>query len=291
MKTRSRSAIIVSIAAVVVGCATAAVDLPSITDSPTGRRVAGKIVWHELLTHTPEESRRFYGELFGWEFETAGSTGYTLIRHQGRPIGGMIDTIALNGRDDISQWVTVISVADVEAAARRFAEEGGEVLTPPTDLARRGRMAVVADPEGALLALLETREGDPADRPPAVGAFLWDELWSADVDGAARFYTAIVDYRVEALSTRGDGDRNYRVLAAGGAPRAGILRKPIDTLEPVWVNYLRVEDPAAVTARAAELGGRVIVDATDRPIGGQAAFIAGPSGAGIALQTWPLRGN
>jgi hypothetical protein len=49
-----------------------------------------------------------------------------------------------------------------------------------------------------------------------------------------------------------------------------------------------VESPAAITAQAAEFGGRVIVEARPRPLGGEVAFIAGPSGAGIALQTWPL---
>jgi predicted enzyme related to lactoylglutathione lyase len=49
-----------------------------------------------------------------------------------------------------------------------------------------------------------------------------------------------------------------------------------------------VDNPAAITARVAGLGGQVIVEARSRPIGGEVAFIAGPSGAGIALQTWPL---
>jgi predicted enzyme related to lactoylglutathione lyase len=54
------------------------------------------------------------------------------------------------------------------------------------------------------------------------------------------------------------------------------------------VSYLRVDSPAAIAARVADLGGRVIVEAQPRPLGGEVAFVAGPSGAGIALQTWPL---
>jgi hypothetical protein len=66
------------------------------------------------------------------------------------------------------------------------------------------------------------------------------------------------------------------------------MPNPLDGLGPVWVSYIRVEDPAAITARASDLGGRVIVEAQARALGGEVAFIAGPSGAGIALQTWPL---
>jgi len=43
-----------------------------------------------------------------------------------------------------------------------------------------------------------------------------------------------------------------------------------------------------ITARVEELGGIVILDASPRPLGGEVAFVAGPSGAGVALQTWPL---
>jgi predicted enzyme related to lactoylglutathione lyase len=162
------------------------------------------------------------------------------------------------------------------------------VLTPPTELPTRGVLAVVADREGALFALVTTRDGDPPEQlEPAHNRWLWNELWTGDVDRAADFYQSVAGYSVEEprnVQTAQD----YRVLRADGRPRAGIMDNPFGEQPPVWVNYLRVESPAAVTARVEQLGGRVIVEAAARPAGGEAAFIAGPSGAGIALQTWPL---
>ncbi|RLA31841.1 MAG: VOC family protein [Gammaproteobacteria bacterium] len=287
-----------SCALVLVACVTTNVNLPSITETPTGERLPGKIVWHDLLTNDPAASKRFYGELFGWEFEGVSSlaglgsdTAYTLIRHNGRLIGGMIDTKALNNRTDISQWVVVMSVEDVDAAAASFANNGGSVLTPPKDLQRRGRIAVVQDPAGALLALLETKDGDPVDREPELGDFLWNELWTVDVDGATKFYSDAAGYDAADWNTGGDEESpaNYRLLKYGDKPRVGILANPFEDLDPVWVSYLRVESPAAITARVEELGGKVIVEARPRALGGEVAFIAGPSEAGIALQTWPLK--
>lgn len=284
-------------AIILVACAAANVNLPSITDTPTNERLPGKIVWHDLLTNDVEASKRFYGELFGWQFQSVGTSSglssdsaYTLIRHNGRMIGGMIDTVALNGRSDISQWVVVMSVDDVDIAADRFADDGGEVLTPPRDLERRGRLAVVQDDAGALLALLETRDGDPADYEPEMNGFLWNELWTDNVDQATSFYVNAVNLDYEDRDTDGiDGTpANYRLLKSSGTPRAGILQRPLDDLPPVWVSYLRVEDPAAIASRVADYGGRVIVEAHPRALGGKVAFVAGPSGAGIALQTWPL---
>ena len=114
----SRAVAALAFIAILSGCA-AVIDLPAVTEAPTGARVPGKIIWHDLLTHDVEASKRFYGELFGWQFEAV-SAGYTLIRHEGRMIGGMIDTIALNGRNDISQWIAVMSVADIDAALERL---------------------------------------------------------------------------------------------------------------------------------------------------------------------------
>ena len=284
-------------AMLVAACATINIDLPAVTDTPTDEKQPGKVIWHDLLTHDPMGSQRFYEVLFGWEFESIGTraglssdSAYRLIRHNGRLIGGMIDTVALNNRSDISQWVVLMSVDDIDAAAAKFATNGGEVITPPTDLQRRGRLAVVRDVEGALLGLLQTRDGDPADRQPDIGGFLWDELWTTDVDKATAFYGDITGLEAGVLDIDEDQESgaNYRLLKSGDSPRVGIMPNPLPDLGPVWVSYLRVASPAAITAKVAELGGRVIVEAHPRPLGGEVAFVAGPSGAGIALQTWPL---
>ena len=278
----------------VSGCATIAPDLPAITESPVPDRIDGRIVWHDLLTSTPAESRRFYGELFGWQFErpgvsvgVGGEDSYMLIRHDGRLIGGMLDANVLERDVDISQWVTVMSVADISTAVARVVDGGGELLTQPTDVGSRGTLAVIAGPDRAIIALLQTRDGDPEEQQPTVNGWLWNELWTNDVAGATDFYTSVAGFEVEDHDVQGS-DQTYRLLKSGDTPRAAILPNPFERELPVWVNYIRVDDPTAVTARVEELGGRVIIDARARLIGGQVAFVAGPSGAGVALQTWPI---
>lgn len=181
--------------------------------------------------------------------------------------------------------------ADVDAAVKRFTHGEGEVLTSPKDLQRRGRIAVVQDPAGALLALLQTRDGDPLDRQPEYDDFPWNELWTRDVNGATTFYSDAIGYEAADWAGASDAEAlaNYRLLKQGDTPRAGILANPFEELDPVWVSYLRVESPAAITARVEALGGRVLIEAQLRDLGGEVAFIAGPSEAGIALQTWPLK--
>lgn len=276
------------------GCTATGISLPAITDTPTGQHDPGRIVWRDLITDEPASSRRFYEELFGWEFESVGNLFnlggedvYSLIRHNGRLIGGMVNENRLkNQADDISQWVVLMSVADVDAAAADFRARGGEVLTPPTDVADRGRMAIVVDPQGALLALVQTAGGDPDVHEPGYGDFLWDELWTTDLAAATDFYAGLTG--LESNDRTLGANTAYRTLDRGDRPTLGIMPHPIEDQRPVWVTYIRVQDPAAITARVEALGGTVYLEAQDRPLGGQVALIADPSGAGIALQTWPL---
>lgn len=277
---------------VAAGCVATGISLPPVTDAPTGRHDAGRVIWRDLISSKPAESRAFYSELFGWQFEGVGNLfglggedAYSLIRHNGRLIGGMVNEAALeNASDEVSQWVVLMSMADVDKAAEHFAAGGGQVLTPPTEVAGRGRMAVVVDPRGALLALIQTADGDPEWIEPVLGDFLWDELWTDDVPASTGFYTTLAGLTSRDVALT-DGNA-YRVLSAGDRPSAGVMAHPFTGERPVWVTYIRVEDPAAITARVEALGGTVYVEAQDRPLGGRVALIADPSGAGIALQSW-----
>lgn len=277
------------------GCA-ATLNLPAVTESPTDQRYAGKIVWHDLITSQPGAAKRFYGELFGWQFEDLGlnfglgsTLNYTLIRHQGQLIGGMVDANRLDDVraedvDRVSQWVVLMSVEDADDAVAAVRAGGGKVLTPPTDFADRGRLALVEDDQGAAIALLETRDGDPPDQPPVVGGFLWDELWTVDTLRAAAFYAQVAG--LEAGQRELDDGDVYRYLVGDQRPRVGLLPRPAEEIEPVWVSYVRVADAAAVTARVESLGGEVLAPAQPRALGGEVALIADPSGAAIAIQTW-----
>jgi predicted enzyme related to lactoylglutathione lyase len=278
------------------GCASLDISLPAVVDAPTGLSLPGKVVWHDLITHTPEESRRFYETLFGWEFENVGvkvgsfrSVNYALIRHEGRLIGGMVDANLLGRREPekLSQWVVVMSVPDVDAAVAEVAAQGGAVRHAPVDLDSRGRLAMIEDAFGADLALLQTRGGDPADTPLTIGSFLWDEVWTDDLDGTTNFYAKLTGLEPDDKANAQGG--SYRLLSSAETPRVGVLATPLPDLPSTWVSYVRVADADRITERVPALGGHVLIDVTQRDAGGEAALIADPSGAAIAIQTWTQR--
>ncbi|MFC1605302.1 VOC family protein [Pseudomonadota bacterium] len=113
---------------------------------------AGRIVWNELLAAEEGTAARFYGSLAGLEVSTISRRGgeYTLLRAQGRDRAGVMQ------RPDprvTPLWLTYFAVDDVAASARRVTELGGEVLLAPSPDLREGQLAVVTDPNGAILAL------------------------------------------------------------------------------------------------------------------------------------------
>ena len=277
-------------------CAGTRYNLPPVSADADGQRRPGKFIWHDLISDDPAGSERFYSELLGWEFRSLALVGakYWVIHHRGQPVGGMVDQRPLPAKRDISQWVSVLSSADIEASVAAVTESGGAVLRQPVSLGDRGRIAVFTDPQGALFAALQTANGDPADGGglPPPGGFLWHELWTSAPDAAAAFYQRLsgLDGAGVSLDSPEGIAVRYHVLSDGAQPRAGIRTKPAAEAPPLWVPYVRADDFAALENlldRVPELGGEVLVPALARPAGGHMALIAGPSGAPLALQTWP----
>ena len=246
-----------------------------VTQVPTDLLRAGKFVWVDLVTDDVAGAKAFYGALFGWTFE-GDDDEYVRVLLDGTPIAGIVDVERPEGWERESGWLGNLSVADVDGAARAVAEGGGVVERGPLDAPERGRLALVRDPAGAHLLLLRSTGGDPPDGLPPLRRFLWRELWTHDAEAATAFYSAIAGYDVETVDFR---DQVYRVLTTEGIPRAGVVEAPAE-VDPQWLPYVRVQDPALIAERATALGGRVVLQDDD------AVILVDPTGAPIGVQLW-----
>ncbi len=275
-------------------CAGGTFNLPAVSTDTDGQRSAGKFIWHDLITEDPDGSRAFYSSLFGWEFRSLNLLGasYWVIELDGVPLGGMVARDAEKPGNP-SQWVSVISVDDPDAAVATARAAGGTVLREPVSLGERGTIAVLGDGQKGLFATLTTPHGDPRDRDtlPKEGRFFWHELWTPDVAAAGSFYQQLtgLELRSKDLVTRDGGTTTAQILYDGERARAAIRSLPDPAMPTMWMPYLRLGSEA----RLAELleavpqaGGKVLIPALERPLGGYVAVIAGPSGAPVALQTW-----
>lgn len=118
----------------------------------------GACGWNELGTRDTAGSRAFYAAVFGWDVEEQrmGEGGtYHVWRVGGDPVGGMVDIDAIGLPAAVPpHWLVYFVVGDADAAVRRVESGGGDVRNGPMG-SPYGRLAVVADPAGAVFAVIE----------------------------------------------------------------------------------------------------------------------------------------
>jgi predicted enzyme related to lactoylglutathione lyase len=264
---------------------------PPNTATPASR--IGEFVWQDLMTDDVEKSRTFYEQLLGWQFEQTTRLGRPyLIAHLGSnrtPVAGIAQVARKQPDQPVTQWLSYLSVSDVDGTSQRLAGAGAQVLVPPTDV-RSGRAAVAVDPQGAPVGLVELGADVrlPIGGPSAdIGTFFWRDYLTKDVDGARTFYTGLAGLSAT-RQTRPDSLLHYVLTSAGSAPVGGVVPVGEREIRPHWLPYVRVNDPAAMAARAEQLGGRILLPVRADIRNGSVAVVADSGGAAIALQKWPF---
>lgn len=250
-----------------------------ITDHPTGEIRPGKFVWHDLLTPDVQAAGKFYEQLFGWQIEYQGQ--YAVVRNGDKRIAGILQVKPAEEKAAGAIWIPSVSVPDVDAAASLAEKQGGKTVNVPVDMEKRGRAALVKDPEGALLVLLRALTGDPKDAKAEIGDWLWDEVWTKSPDATKTFYTSVLGYD-ETVT-----DNGYTVFMRNGKWRAGARHIHDEKQPPIWVPVVRVTDPQAIAQRVPELGGVVWIAPDEAPTKGETALIGDATGALLLIQRWP----
>jgi uncharacterized protein len=115
--------------------------------------------WEEVMTPDVPAATAFYAKIFGWEAVPvdAGGMEYTELKLGDRGIGGAMK-LSMEGMPPA--WGIYFAVDDADKTAELAAANGGTVLQPPMDIPP-GRMAVIADPAGAVFNIIKmTEPGD-----------------------------------------------------------------------------------------------------------------------------------
>jgi uncharacterized protein len=112
----------------------------------------GALCWNELTTTDVERAKTFFAELLGWEYETDES-GHASIKNRGRLNGGIREQTQQE-RGIPPHWLPYFTVENADNAARDAERIGGRTIVPDTEI-HIGRIAVIADPQGAAFAVFE----------------------------------------------------------------------------------------------------------------------------------------
>lgn len=192
----------------------------------------------------------YYGELFGWGLQAMGGGGYTLIDTcGGTGIKGGI------GKSQTGEpWATFyVEADDLQAVLDKAESMGAKTVLPVTDFGGAVTIAMFNDPDGLLVGLVKSAEGEAQEEPgPSAGAGApvdWFEVLGSDAEHTQRFYTDLFGW------TLGDGGFPGYRMADTGAGR-GIQGGLGAGEQARWATvYASVADVEQTLAKAEALGG------------------------------------
>ena len=118
---------------------------------------AGAFSWAELLTSDPEAAADFYRQVFGWTTESMDmSTGpYTVVKVAGESVGGIMKMPPTVPDGTPPHWASYVTVDNVDATIETIKSAGGNIVMPAFDVPTVGRLAVIQDPQGAHINIIQ----------------------------------------------------------------------------------------------------------------------------------------
>jgi uncharacterized protein len=244
----------------------------------------GEFSWVNLGTTDVAAAKRFYGGLFGWQFNDmpAGPMTYTFCELDHKSVGGLF-AITKDMGGVPSHWMPFVNVRNADEIAKRVTQNGGKVLMGPDDVLDVGRSAALADPTGARVAIWEPKRHKGAALVGETGAMCWNELLTPDIEAAGRFYRAVFDWSSDLVDT--SEDSSYTIFKAGSNMIAGMMARParLKDVPPNWLTYFGAGDVDASAAKVRELGGKVMQPPTDIPGIGRFSVTQDGQGAVLAI--------
>ena len=266
-------------------------DAPASNESSSSDK--GQFIWYELMTPDVDAAKAFYDSVVGWNIDAQSNfpNGYRMIgRSDGKSAGGVLPlTDEMQQHGARPTWLAYIHVADVDGAVRSIEQAGGKTFMPPFDIPNVGRVAMVADPQGAPFYVMKPIP--PAGQPDATSDVFsvdqpqhvrWNELSSSDQDGAIRFYTSQFGWTQEGGMPMGEmGD--YKFINHDGVMIGAIMRKPPQMPVTAWTYYIGVDDIDRAAKAVTDGGGQILHGPMEIPGGEYSLNGMDPQGAAFGL--------
>ena len=258
--------------------------------------MAGAPIWYELMTPEPGAVAPFYRAVLGWEIPAEGhdmpngSQYREILRADGGSAGGVLTlTPSMAGGGARPGWLTYWHVDDVDAAVAKAENLGASVHMPPMTMPGVGRMAMLADPQGAPFYVMDPTPPPNAPdaqsdvfQPNTSGHAWWNELQTTDEPGSTGFYTELFGWDAGNAMPMGDkGD--YRFVEAGGKAIGAINPWMPDWMPVSWLPYFGAADIDAARSAAEAEGATIRHDIHQVPGGDFIFTCTDPAGAPLGV--------
>jgi predicted enzyme related to lactoylglutathione lyase len=246
----------------------------------------GTFCWADLGTPDAAAAKRFYTGLFGWHYDDrpAGPDAtYTMFDLGGKAVAALYQQDPHQLAQGVPpHWLSYLSVESADDTAQRTRGLGGTVIMDPFDVLDVGRMALIQDPTGAVVALWEPRRHVGAGVVGEPSALCWNELATTSVAQAGAFYSGLLGWAAEPQRM---GTFTYTYFRKGERSCGGMMqiRPEWGPVPPHWLVYFAVDDCDERASRAQQLGGRLRAPPSDVPEVGRFAVVQDPHGAVFAI--------
>lgn len=118
----------------------------------------GAITWSDLTVPDAVAVRDFYAAVCGWTAQPVAMGDYEdfamVIEGKDGAVAGICHARGMNA-DVPPQWLNYVTVPSLEASLSACLARGGSIVRPATDMGTWGQMAIIRDPAGAVLALMQ----------------------------------------------------------------------------------------------------------------------------------------
>jgi predicted enzyme related to lactoylglutathione lyase len=239
----------------------------------------GSFCWIELATTDGPGAKKFYAELFGWEAQDNAFSPdmvYTMLKLDGKDVGALYQKGEMT-KQVPTHWASYISVTSADEIAAKAKALNGTVVQEPFDVMEVGRMAVIADPTGAVFCIWQPKVHKGVGVKGETNSLCWNELLTNDTTKAIDFYTKLFGWKTKTDS----GATAYTEIMNGDEHIGGIMQiqPQMGPMPPNWGIYIAVADCDGTAQKATSLGGRQYVPPTDIPHVGRFAVLSDPQGA------------
>jgi predicted enzyme related to lactoylglutathione lyase len=238
--------------------------------------------WVDLQTTDQAAAKAFYGDVFGWSYDDQpmdGGAVYSIAKIGGADVAAITaQSPELADAGAPPMWNTYLAVDSADETAAKVGPAGGTVAMEPFDVMDAGRMAFVLDPSGAAVALWQAGQHIGSRLVNEPGTVIWNELIT-DNPAAVSFYEQVLGVTT---ATAEMGADKYTMFQVGGKEVGGTMPPQMAGVPNHWHVYFAVTDADATAAKIKSLGGSVMVEPFDTPIG-KMAVVTDPQGAVFSL--------
>ncbi|MDP3299809.1 MAG: DUF1428 family protein [Phenylobacterium sp.] len=249
----------------------------------------GDYIWYELLASDTAAAQAFYGAVLDWTFSDSGQPDmdYKIISPGPNGVGGLMGITAdMAAGGAAPTWLGYIAVDDVDASVAAIQVKGGSLHMPAMDIPMVGRIAMVADPQGAPFYVMKPQgPGNSlafAYDHPRVGHCAWNELVTSDKAAAWEFYGSLFGWTKDGEMEMGPLG-SYEFVRHGGLIGAMMGNGGGEMGPPRWGQYFRVADIDKAKSAVEAGGGQVLQGPQEIPGGDFTLNCVDPQGAAFGL--------